>query len=320
MVKHEDRKKDFRIIYEELFRDFRIYRKKIAKALKIDDHTASNRLKEAFEEVYISFPQLRKRSYANLKEYVYIVRSENALQLLMEYIENNNIVFHCVMVGYANLWIVSKEPIDIEGIILVEGLRSDYYVAYAPNHSWKKAIEKMWKMIENFDPSQYIPKGIIKTHWDETLDWWDPEFETLYREFKYNGRKKYQPIMDEHHINSRKIQEFLENANICCTVFSRYFPDSIFSYDPTLFIFETDYEDFIIDLFSELPTSSCFFKVGDFLLIYAHTQKSIMRKPSLTMSDISEMHIPLMMEELVSRGIIKKREYSIIRYGWGKDL
>ncbi|MBU7010919.1 MAG: hypothetical protein HXS46_09525 [Theionarchaea archaeon] len=59
----EDRKGQFRTIYEELNRDFRIYIKDLAKVLMIDRDTATRRLKEALTEGIITPPQLRKRSY-----------------------------------------------------------------------------------------------------------------------------------------------------------------------------------------------------------------------------------------------------------------
>ena len=47
---------------------------------------------------------------------------------------------------------------DIEGDIVVEGLRSDYYVAFTPNHSWDDAIQIIRKKIEEFNPRGYIPR------------------------------------------------------------------------------------------------------------------------------------------------------------------
>jgi len=80
--------------------------------------------------------------------------------------------------------ITEKKSINIEGDILLERLRSDYYVAYAPNYVWEEAIQTMHLMIVNFNLDRYKPKNIIKTHWDEPLEWWDSEFETLYRNLK----------------------------------------------------------------------------------------------------------------------------------------
>jgi len=64
-MKLEDRKKQFRIIYEELTKDFRVYIKSLAKALQTDGHTASRRLREALEKGYIFLPQLRRMQMTN---------------------------------------------------------------------------------------------------------------------------------------------------------------------------------------------------------------------------------------------------------------
>lgn len=73
------------------------------------------------------------------------------------------------MEGFANFWIISKEEIDAEGDVIIEGRCSDYYVAFAPNHSWDTAVQVMQKKAENLDPADYEPKGIIKTCWEETI-------------------------------------------------------------------------------------------------------------------------------------------------------
>ncbi|MBU7011828.1 MAG: Lrp/AsnC family transcriptional regulator [Theionarchaea archaeon] len=315
----EDRKGQFRTIYEELNRDFRIYIKDLAKVLMIDRDTASRRLREALTEGIITSPQLRKRSYADFKEYAYLVKCENPLPLFKQYKEDEDVVYHAVMSGFADLWIISKKKIDIKGVI-VGGLRSDYHVAYAPNHSWGKAIQTMWEMIENFNPETYKPKGIIETHWDETLEWWDAQFEALYGQFKFNGRRKFSPVMRECHVSSDKIYRFLENLPECCSVFTRYFPNSIAAYDPYLFMLETDYEDFLIELLSELPTSSFFFKATDKLFVLASVERSSMRNFDLDMSDISQLHIPLIIDNLISRGILKRGVHAIVEYSWSKDL
>lgn len=75
--------------------------------------------------------------------------------------------------------------------------------------------------------------------------------------------------------------------DIWIRTFTRYFPEGAKAYDPYLFVFETDYEDFIVDLFSELPTSTFFFKVSDKLLMSGRMIKTSVRKVDLEMPDIS---------------------------------
>jgi DNA-binding Lrp family transcriptional regulator len=316
----EERKEQFRIIYEELIKDFRVYKKSLARSLGVNNRTASRRLREAFEKGYISLPQLRKRSYSNFKEYIYFVRCENPLQLFKQYQNDPRIIYHAVINGFANLWIVSRKEIDIPGEIITSGIHSDYHVAHPPNCSWNTAMDNMWEKAKSFHPAQYTPTHIITTHWNEHLDWWDKEFEKLYREFKFNARKKFKPIMKKHCVSSDKIYRLLENINRCCSVIIRYFPEGIKAYDPYLFMFETEYEDFIIELFSQLPTSAFFFRVSGNLCLYAHTKRSSMRKTGLDMSDISELHIPLITEYLLNRGILKRKVYALVEYHWTKSL
>lgn len=71
IVPLEERKKQFRTIYEELDKVHRIKRVNLSKILKTNRLTISRRLNEAFKECYVSLPQIRKRSYANMKEYMY---------------------------------------------------------------------------------------------------------------------------------------------------------------------------------------------------------------------------------------------------------
>ncbi len=318
MTSLKEQKRQYRVIFELLDRDPRIYIKDIALKLKIDPNTASNRLAKALTEKYFSLPQVRKCSYRNTIEHVYFVDCKKPLELFRQCQEDSNVIYHARMSGFASMWITTKEKIDIEGAVIC-GPRSDYYISYPPNHSWKQAIPNMQRKAETFSLEEYQQKGLIRNHWNETIEWGKID-EILYREFKYNLRKKFSSIMRAHRISSNRIYRFLGRVHECCTVFTRYFPESIMAYDPYLFMFETDYEDFIIELFSELPTSSFFFKVSDKLFLYANIERSSIREPGRHMSDISQLDIPLLVEGLLKRGILKSEEHTLVEYYWAKPL
>jgi len=315
----EHRKKQYRTIYETLDRKPRIYVKDVARRLGVDPRTASRRMIEAYDLGIVSKSQVRKRSHANTKEYVYFVRCEYPHGMYQEYSERMDVIYHAVTGGFADLWIISKERIDIEGDVLIEGPRSDYYTAFAPNHSWDAAIQIMNRKAEEFNPDDYSPKGIIKTHWNEITEW-DIEDELLYRYFKYNLRKPFTPVMKEYLISNGKIYKWLNRLSECCTVSVRYFPEGASAYDPYLLMFETDYEDFIIDLFSELPTSSFFFKVADKLFMYANVDRYSLRRMGLNMSDVSQLHIPLLVDDLLKKGILRRGVDSLVKYSCSKDF
>ena len=71
-------------------------------------------MKEAYEEGRIYGPHLRKRSHENFKEYVYFLSCKNQRKLFLELIEDERIVYHAVITGIPNLWVISKEEIDFE--------------------------------------------------------------------------------------------------------------------------------------------------------------------------------------------------------------
>jgi DNA-binding Lrp family transcriptional regulator len=316
----ESRKPQYRAIYELLWSgNPRIYIKDIASALHVDSRTASKRMQEAFDLGYIVGPHIRKRSYAAMKEHIYFLDCKTPFETYLQYSKDTTIVYHARMVGFANTWIVSGKETYTKGDIKVEGLRSDYFNTYAPNHSWEKAIQVMQKKVEHFDAEDYEPKGIIKTHWNETTDW-DSECEKLYREFKYGLRKPLTPIMKKHLISGQKIYEFLKKLPEYCTISINYFPEGVFTYDPYLFMFETEYEDFIIDLFSQLPTSSFFFKVSDKLFMRTYGEKQFLRHGNLPMAHVAELRIPLLMRDLLKKGIIQSEDHAIIEYYWAKHL
>ncbi|MGC1119564.1 MAG: winged helix-turn-helix domain-containing protein [Candidatus Methanofastidiosia archaeon] len=316
----EAKMRHYRMIYEILWSQSpRISVKDISSALHIDPRTTSRRMKEAFDQGYIAGPQIRKRSYANMKEYMYFISCENPFPKYVSYSQDERVVYHARMAGFASLWIISRTPLDIKDAIVLEGYRSDYHLSYAPTHSWERAVKIMKASIETCYLNRYKPKEILKNR-HNTYVQWDEEDEALHQYFKYNLRKPFSPVMRRHLITSGKIYAFLEKLPSCCTITTSYFPEGIASYDPYLFMFNTEYEDFIIDLFSQLPTSSFFFKVSDRLFLLAYVKRHLLRYDGLTMSGIGQLQIPILVKALLDKKIINSEDHAIVEYHWAKDL
>ena len=309
----ESLKREYRGIYEILWENPRVLVRSITSKIGSD---AGKLLQEALKLQYIKGPQIRKRSYQNMKEYVYFVKCENPELLYLEYREDQNIIYQVKTIGFCNLWITAKEKISIDGDIFLEGQRSDYSVSHPPNHSWETAIEIIKKKIKTFDLRDYEPQGIIRDRSNEATDW-NPEDEILYRYFKYDLRKPLTPLMRDLNISKDKIYNFLERLPEPCTVFTDFYPESLSAYDPYLFMFETDYEDFIIDLFSELPATSSFFKVSNKLFVNICVPDRLFR---IVDSNPSELSIPLLALDLKEQGIVKNKDYVVPEYYRSKDL
>ena len=308
-------KGQFRSIYEILWEDPRILNRNMTSKIGKD---AGKILKEALEYQYIIGPQARKKSFQNLREYVYIAKCDNPELLYLEYLKDENVIYHAKMIGFCNLFLITKEKFNLVGDIIVEGFRSDYYVSHPPDHSWETAIEIIRKETEMFDAANYLPVNYINNHLDTSIEW-SEEDELLYSYFKYDLRKPLTPVMRKLKVSKDKIYNFLERLPETCTVFTDYYPESISAYDPYLFMFETDYEDFIIELFSELPTTSSFFKVSDKLFALMHLPQDFVRTTNYQKTS-NLLFVPLIVIDLLKKGIIKKGEYAIVQNSWAKDL
>jgi hypothetical protein len=313
----EEQERSFRVIYEAFFRKPRIFINDLSPILRLDRHTAGNRVKKAIELGYVSTPQIRRRSYANMKEHVYFFNCENPVKQFSISCQLENIVYQASLIGSTNLWVVSDTELDCDCDILLHGLRSDYHVSYAPNHSWETAIQKMRKKVDSFNPGDYTPEGIIKTHWDETAIW-DSEYEKLFNEFNYNLRKSITPIIRKNLISWGKLEKWIKDLPKYCTIVTSYYPKMLSSYDPYLFMFETDYEDFVINLFSELPTTTWFFRVSGKLFVYAHIKREYSRVVDFQI-DIRELQIPILTADMLERGIIQSEFHTIVECFWNRD-
>ncbi len=311
----QDRKKEYRIIFERLWKTPRASNNEIVTIL--GKRTVDKRLQKALDQKIIVGPDIRKRSYRNLKEYMYFLKCDDPDSEYLKYRGDQRIIYHALTIGFCNLWLITKEKIDIEGDIVLEGYRSDYFTSRPPDHTWETAMEIINKKIQTFNPEAYIKKGYIKTHLDETIPW-DETDEILYRYFKYDLRKSTACIMKKQNISGGKVYQFLENLSRTCTIATHFYPGTLSAYESYLFMFETDYEDFIIDLFSELPTSVSFFKISGRLFIYTHILKPLVRRTDP--DEINKWYIPFLLLELSRKGIVKSRERASVDYSWSKRI
>jgi hypothetical protein len=222
------------------------------------------------------------------------------------------------MEGFCNMRVESDMKLDIDGAIL-GGVPSDYYASYPPDQPWKTSIDNMWKMVRKFNPRDYTSKGYIETHWDETAEWSEQD-EILFLEFRYDLRKPLQPLSEKNGILMGKIKDLLENLPKYCTISTSYFPLTMNAYNSFLYVFESDYEDFVIDLLSKLPTTCWFQRVSNALICHLWTLREPSKKVTGHLENIPGIQIPLLVEALLKKGIIKKENHAIKEYFWRKEI
>jgi hypothetical protein len=304
----EEKKVQYRKIYELLHESPQVNPKEISEKLGITYNAARARLREAISNGYIVGPLIMKKSFANLKEYICIVKCELTYSTYYGPMENPDIFFHAKTMGYSDLITVSKEKPEIEGDIICEGYRSDYYIPYTPPHSWKDAVHSIRDKVETFNSDAYEPKNYIKTHFGETAAW-DLRDELIFNYLKYNIREPYQPLTSEPGITRETIMTFFERLPHVCDITTCYFPDTQNRHSSYFFVLDTDYEDFVIESLSELPTCSLFFKIADSFFYYVRPPPQYSR--GLGKDDLM-YHIHYVIDKFKQRGIITESTYSVV--------
>ena len=314
----EQKERHYRTIYEIIDETPRIEQKDISTIMGLRPGVVGNRIKEAREKGYLFGPEIRKKSYKNLKEYLCFAACEDSLHSYKIYTNNEKTLHYTLTDGYFDARIVSTEKIHVTDTVLAEGFRSDYYIPSVPDHTWKIAVQIMRKMVDAFDPQKYMPKGYIETHWDESAVW-DEKDEILYREFEYNFRKPYSPLIKKHKIYKYTIDAWFEKIHQYCTVFTSYYLDTWRSYYFYIYMIETDYKDFIVELFSQLPATTWFYTVSDKLFIDMCIDRGLKRRGQKDRFE-DVLAFFKMINALLDRGIVKSVNRASIDHTWWKKF
>ncbi len=313
----ELRMTQYRNLYDCLFRSSFASKHSLSELLGMTTRTITKRLQEARSLQIIVGPETRKTSYANTLEYVTVFNAEDPDLTYWRNCEDPRVIYNAKMSGFCNSLMISGAKSNVNGEVKLQGPRSDYYMPLTPDRSWEHSLQIMREKISNFDPDTYTPRELIGNHWRETVKWDDTD-ETLYRYFKYNLRKEVGPIVKEKHIPRSTVYNWLKTLDKRCTIRTSYYPEGLQEYDTYFYIFDTEYEDFIVELFSELPASPSFFKVADSLLLTAYIPRRFMR--NIDLREAEKWFIPLLEMELVDKGIVKKKKRAAVENFCGKEL
>ena len=81
-------------------------------------------------------------------------------------------------------------------------------------------------------------------------------------------------------------------------------------------MFETDYEDFVIDLFSQLPSTIYYYKIPDKLFIHASLDRDITVKVFSSLKDINRLPFFVLIKDLLNKGIVRSEAHAIECFFW----
>lgn len=253
-------------IYEQLLQDERISLANMSRNLGLARNTVTSHYNYMMMAEILRSPSMRLKMFEDLREYVYFLNFERPLRVYEELVHHPSVVFHCLASGAFDMIVIADSPLDFESHpqfkeCLLQGARGDYYVSHVPRGIYEDAFQKIKKTIEegNLQRSRIsveFPKRDIM--WTE-LEW------KLFYDLKFDMRRTFTDIVKKHKISKWLFYQSYERIKKNCFTVIPFYPSKHKNYSDFYFILKTSHEESLMNLFMELPCSSMFFKVGDYL-------------------------------------------------------
>lgn len=242
----------------------RIAFSEMARRMKVDNRTVSAWWRLAVQRRIIYPPIIRRKSFLNFREYIYYLNVKDPSYLAHQFEESEIVTYYSVQTGFANFHIVAKSPIDFKDTVF-GGERSDYYVSTPPNWEIEKSISVINDKLDSLNRFEEYESPLI--YHNTVYESWDEKDELLYWILKDNMRKPFLPIMKEYKIYSDKIMKWIRRQNEFGNTIVMYYPEGEKNYLTYVYALDTDHDSLIIDLFSQLPASSIFYRLCDRLIM-----------------------------------------------------
>lgn len=249
----------------------------ISRALGIYRKSVSRALQEMIDQQIMVGPSLRPKPIKGSPKIYYILDFEDPFRAYNRLWHDKRIFYTGVVFGDFPIIVGGEPDIDFEkypGLkkVVYAGERGEMYTPKASALTWEECASRLLKEIEKSDSWK-------KSTWvSEPVDIpWDHQEWKFYEEFGKDIRRRVAPLVREQEVSFRKFYEWLDTLHLYTTTNVWFYPEGYTSYTTYTFLFRTEYEHAIRDLFSFFPTTSMFFKVGGYLLcmLYIRTDPLI---------------------------------------------
>lgn len=259
--------KHVRAMYELRSEEPRLKIYEIAQHLGVVRNTVYNRQKKALENGILFHPQLRLKMFEDVKEYVYVISSDNAYNAFHQLQGDDRVCYELFATGYFDLLLITSVPFsqkELErlGEVKLGGFRSNYVYPKVPNTDYLTAMDKIEDFTQrDFHPSEwaveYPPKEV---HWKE-IDW------KLFSLLRYDMTRKYTTLAKSVKMSFDGFRWSLKRILANTQIIVPYYPEGYSQYIHFLFMFQSTYEEMLLNLFSLVPCFSIQYKVEDWILV-----------------------------------------------------
>jgi hypothetical protein len=253
-------------IYRILLKDPRISKSQMTRVFKVNPKTLDTWWKAAFEKRIIIPPVFRRKSFLNFREYFYFLKVEDPYEFYESLQkENSPVTYFSVHTGFCNFQIISKEPIDLPVEKIISGPRSDYHVTIPPNCSFEEGVIKIEELLKNVEKLE-SRESPLQYH-GRKYEPWDEMDESIFWEICNNIRTPFTSVIRSIGTYNDKTWSWFRNRDTFGDTITMFFPKGESSYQLSLYFIKTEYDSILIDIFSQLPTSTLFYRVLDRLIM-----------------------------------------------------
>ena len=236
--------------------------KKVSELLNRSLSTINRYAKQAEEEGVIWNPTL---GLAHPDRKVALLRFKDKMKAFYTLQEYMNVGYICVSQGGWDVIALYDGEVDFLSIpgyekTVMKGHRDIIFTPKVSYTSWDRCFVEMENLLKKTPVESSIKCNLCYPQWDEE-EW------NLYCFFRPNMRKKFSDLRKESPISWRKYEEWKQNLRTHCTIMMEYYPEGNKAYDSVILCFKTEYEQYIVEFFSHMPTTCFFYKIGEYVMV-----------------------------------------------------
>lgn len=252
-------------IFQLVLENPRIPKSEIARHFKVNPKTADVWWDTAIKNRIIIPPVFRRRSFFNFREYFYFIKTGDPHALYEELQKSKDISYYCIHTGFADFQIIAEKPLSLNLEVVLSGERSNYHVSTPPDCTFEEAVIRIQKKLAVLEELEPYPSPLI--YQKKTYGTWDDLDEAIYRQLANDLRMPFAQIIKLTDAYSDKIMDWFRNRDRFGQTMTMFFPLGESSYQLSLFSVKTENDWLLIDLFSELPTSTVFYRLKKRLMM-----------------------------------------------------
>jgi hypothetical protein len=252
-------------IYYHRYDDPWISNKRVAKLTAHSISTVNRYAHEAEAELVFTAPRAHLKPHPKIKSALLLF--EDKYKAFNTLKTHPHVGYLCIFHGSWDIMVSYNGDIDFNEISgyrgeVTRGYRGLIHTPRIPFVTWEHALKKINALLSQaeYEREPFFIYSLRIPEWDEE------EWQMFYY-FTHDLRKSFNELRKITPISWRKYEAWKKSLFDHCIHFQAYYPDGYDAYNIKTFCFQTDYEKFIVDLFSYLPATPVFSNVGNHILL-----------------------------------------------------